>query len=683
MIRKTLILLSGGFVYLSVAVLSFAQEFQREIDTIPVHMGDEGQISNPFDGGLGPSLIPSLVDIDNDKDFDLIVADEIRKQTLFYRNNGTVIHPVFKFETDEFGLGYREHTTFADIDNDGDLDWIATTTNWIAATLTGIVKLYINNGTAIEPSFHWAAIILARLEPHPTPTFADIDDDGDLDLFAGVAGGAGEESGYMYFFRNMGTATKAEFELVTDRFVPKGGWGTRVPNFADIDNDGDLDLFVGESFGKISFFRNTGTRSDPNYTLETEKLADIETGSKWLTFADIDNDNDLDLLAGSPNADFYKNKGSATEPSLIPAPFLLTLVVGSRSKPTFADIDNDGDLDLFIGESEGNLNFYQNVGTITDPVFALETETFESIDVGNASTPTFVDIDNDGDLDLFIGESEGNLNYYQNVGSATEARFTFVTAFFASIIVPLYSAPEFADIDADGDLDLFVGSMGQTISFYRNTGTATNAGFTLDADSINIGGEVSYNTPAIADIDRDGDLDLFVGNIDGRISLLRNTGIATEPNFTFETGKLFDIDVRGTSSPTFADIDNDCDSDLFVGDQVGGLYFYRNVSPTSVSSSALEGSPETFILNQNYPNPFNPETTIRFELPKSSHVVIKIFNTVGQEIRTLVDRLYEAGNHTIGWDGKDNHGTVVANGVYLYKLQAPDFTQVRKMSLIK
>jgi hypothetical protein len=225
--------------------------------------------------------------------------------------------------------------------------------------------------------------------------------------------------------------------------------------------------------------------------------------------------------------------------------------------------------------------------------------------------------------------------------------------------------------------------MGQTISFYRNTGTATNAGFTLDADSINIGGEVSYNTPAIADIDRDGDLDLFVGNIDGRISLLRNTGIATEPNFTFETGKLFDIDVRGTSSPTFADIDNDGDSDLFVGDQVGGLYFYRNVSPTSVSSSALEGSPETFILNQNYPNPFNPETTIRFELPKSSHVVIKIFNTVGQEIRTLVDRLYEAGNHTIGWDGKDNHGTVVANGVYLYKLQAPDFTQVRKMSLIK
>lgn len=87
-------------------------------------------------------------------------------------------------------------------------------------------------------------------------------------------------------------------------------------------------------------------------------------------------------------------------------------------------------------------------------------------------------------------------------------------------------------------------------------------------------------------------------------------------------------------------------------------------------------------LEQNYPNPFNPTTEIRFALPKAGPVVLRIFNTLGEEIRTLVDAPFESGYHTVPWDGKDKDGKPVASGVYLYQLRAGEFSQVRKMSLI-
>ena len=93
--------------------------------------------------------------------------------------------------------------------------------------------------------------------------------------------------------------------------------------------------------------------------------------------------------------------------------------------------------------------------------------------------------------------------------------------------------------------------------------------------------------------------------------------------------------------------------------------------------------PEKFSLEQNYPNPFNPETEIRFQLPEASQVVLKIFNTLGQEIRTLTDREYEAGFHRIRWDGKDSNGNAVSSGIYLYQLQAGSFSEIRKMTLLR
>ena len=82
--------------------------------------------------------------------------------------------------------------------------------------------------------------------------------------------------------------------------------------------------------------------------------------------------------------------------------------VGTYSTPTFADIDGDGDLDLVVGENDGNLNYYENTGTASDPIYTARTGTanpWDGIDVGGYSNPTFADIDGDGDLDLVVGEN--------------------------------------------------------------------------------------------------------------------------------------------------------------------------------------------------------------------------------------------------------------------------------------
>jgi hypothetical protein len=97
----------------------------------------------------------------------------------------------------------------------------------------------------------------------------------------------------------------------------------------------------------------------------------------------------------------------------------------------------------------------------------------------------------------------------------------------------------------------------------------------------------------------------------------------------------------------------------------------------------ISGIPEEYMISQNYPNPFNPVTRIKFELPQAGKVMLKIYNIIGQEIRTLVDAYQPMGIYEITWDGKDKRGQRVASGVYLYIIEAGDFVQARKMLLLQ
>lgn len=108
-----------------------------------------------------------------------------------------------------------------------------------------------------------------------------------------------------------------------------------------------------------------------------------------------------------------------------------------------------------------------------------------------------------------------------------------------------------------------------------------------------------------------------------------------------------------------------------------------NAIITSVNDPYAKPIPVEFSISQNYPNPFNPATTIRFQLAKPEWVSMKIFNLLGQEIRTLVDQNMEAGYFTVNWDGKDNFGKEVPSGIYFYQIQAGSSVQVKRMILQK
>ncbi len=116
--------------------------------------------------------------------------------------------------------------------------------------------------------------------------------------------------------------------------------------------------------------------------------------------------------------------------------------------------------------------------------------------------------------------------------------------------------------------------------------------------------------------------------------------------------------------------------------QGGKLQVVSGAPPVSVETEDPI-IPDEFIVHQNFPNPFNPETEIRFALTRDSHVVINIYNTLGQQLDTLIDTQYAAGFHSVRWDGKDRNGRPVSSGVYLYQIQAGAFSQVKKMSLIR
>jgi len=93
--------------------------------------------------------------------------------------------------------------------------------------------------------------------------------------------------------------------------------------------------------------------------------------------------------------------------------------------------------------------------------------------------------------------------------------------------------------------------------------------------------------------------------------------------------------------------------------------------------------PTTYALDQNSPNPFNPVTKINYSLPEATDVQISVFNILGQNVRTLVNDYVEAGNHSVVWDSKDNDGTAVASGMYFYRIKTDQYTDTKKMILLK
>ncbi|WP_082092987.1 PKD domain-containing protein [Methanosarcina siciliae] len=249
--------------------------------------------------------------------------------------------------------------------------------------------------------------------------------------------------------------------------------GLRVaPSLADLDGDGDYDMLVGVSDGTVCY-ENTGTSSSPIWTLKSE----------W------------------------------------------TITGVNNPSPALADLDGDGDYDLMIGMYSGKCYGYENTGTTTSPVWTAKSAWNVPDDLGYYSSASLADLDGDGDYDLLMGAKAGShLTAYENTGTKTNPAWTAKSAWNTPSFVSYsgYTAGVLADLDGDGDYDLLLGWSNGDIYAYENTGTVNSPVWTKQNvwDLPPVGW---YAHPALADLDGDEDYDLLVGEFNGSICGYENT----------------------------------------------------------------------------------------------------------------------------------------------------------------
>jgi hypothetical protein len=331
-----------------------------------------------------------------------------------------------------------------------------------------------------------------QVHQYPAPFYADADQDGRPDmLVAPNSSVLGKDINNVAFYRDAGTAAAVQWEFQQEDFLVGDmidvGRGAN-PVFFDDNSDGLPDLVIGNSsytlsvgtkVGQLALYRNTGTATAPAFELVSTDYAGIS-------------------LYGFENV-----------------------------HPAFGDVDGDGDQDLVIGEENGLLHLFVNnpLGGVAN--FSLSAPGWQGIDPGKTSTPLLVDLDRDGDLDLLIGERNGNLNYYRNDGTPAAASFTFVTETFGGIVLASGATnigevqPWIVPDPETGSYRLYVGERTGRIWRYDNWESDLGAVFALTDSTVGGLDVGDRSRVAAADLDNDGVLELVVGNMRGGLSLYR------------------------------------------------------------------------------------------------------------------------------------------------------------------
>jgi hypothetical protein len=667
----------------------FTQTFQRQINPFPIII-DGAELEIPFLGGFNKPN-PQFVDWNEDGLTDLFVRDQDGRLQYFL-NNGSADEPNFEFQTKAFqNLDVGQWFTFFDYDHDDDIDLIASPQspdvtlfeNVSDSLILAVSQLLDDSSVAV----HGGQIVI--------PTIADIDADGWEDLFVGGVSGA------VTYYRNLGlTDGLPVYHLETNSFedilivwVPgrDDRHGANALEFYDIDDDEDLDLFWGDYYQPGLFFlENFGTSSDPDIpdSLMIDSYPQNEpvssAGFNVPRLIDLNSDGAAELFVGVQSGiygtDFvdnfwYYDMTVEGDFGLVTKNYFEQIDLISGTIPTLADMDSDGDLDLFIGNEfdasnsgwKGDVYFFENIGSAVSPQFEMVDSSYFDEGMGNNMAPAFGDLDGDGDFDALVGDYNGEISFFLNDGSPTEPNFSYQGKFL-EIDLAGRATPALGDVEGDGDLDLYVGDKNGSVHVWSNEGDPANYNFMKISDDLFPGEDLGLEIALeLADFDNDGDLDLLIGNQSGELYLANPSGS--------ELHQLEQLPHSGLNlAPTIGDMDSDGKMDLIVGSNEGGLQYF-SVEEQSVVNN--EDFPIMTRLVSCYPNPFNNTAIFQLssDVPADSRLII--YDILGRQVDLIQFSISEGVSSQISWNAENS-----SSGVYLWHLLSSESVNLDNGKLI-
>jgi hypothetical protein len=387
-----------------------------------------------------------------------------------------------------------------------------------------------------------------------------MDNDNDLEMILGDL-----FSNHLVMLTNSGTTENA-WMTEQDVTFPSDNVPVDIPVFnasfyLDVNNDGKKDLIAApnsvnliEDVNGVWLYENTGTAELPDFQFQkndflVEDMIDLGTGANP-AFADVNADGLTDLVIG--NFSYYMpggvkdsrlalflNNGSPENPSfeLEDDDWLGFSALSGASydfAPAFGDLDQDGDPDLLVGEQQGGLFFLENTAGAGNPMdFASPVYPYKNIDKGQSTIPQIVDLNRDGRMDILLGERNGFLTYFENIGTAQSPDFNPDPDVAPNInkvggvdtrgVDPTrgFSAPFI--VDFDGEYMLFCGSLDGGIRRYTNIDGNLEGDFTEETKNFGNVREGTRTHLAMADLNKDGLLDMVVGNLRGGVGLFRTS----------------------------------------------------------------------------------------------------------------------------------------------------------------
>lgn len=510
------------------------------------------------------------------------------------------------------------------------------------------------------------------------------------------------------------------FSDVTFTHLPRDSSEAADIEFGDIDNDGDLDIISGINAtihpAQPLILINHGSGIYKDETIL--RLPGLQTFTNDVDLADVDNDGDLDIylantgLSPTNCRDFLlinDGKGYLQDESQkrLPAEAFVTQNV------EFGDIDGDGDLDLALAILGGIESLFEVRLFVNDGKGFFADQTKERIPPFLDYTIfnlTSEDVDEDQDKDLIIS-SLGKMIINDSQGfpidtisgqnailindgkgyftDETENRMPKCDDDWTTKI-------EAKDVNGDDDVDIFVINIGFSWEqacnrLYLNDGE----GFFRDDVRKRLPHEqILWNNDAeLSDFDNDEDMDIIMVNVlpgeDAPDILFINQG-GVFSNQSWRLPEVLDF----STSCAGGDMDDDLDFDLVIANTSGvvGIGAQDRLYENMLSKIEVPDFEEADLIKhhpivQNYPNPFNPATNIVISFPEdqpySIPIVIKIYNVTGQLVRTLVYRSAKEGENHILWDGRNSQNQPLSSGIYFYRVEAGEFSLCGRMTMIK